>query len=233
LYGWAAIAAINISYSDIKGGQTGLYKATGNPVIWGPGNLDTDPCFINPDSNNYNLQSRIWQWDDANGWSEGKNNSSCIDAGNPGSGLGNEGITSANVRINMGAAGGTVKASIPPDEWRLLADIDNDGITNNIDFAWFAQYWQAKGSELPADLDRNGIVDISDLQLFADDWARMGNTRLADKADFNLDGTVNFRDFAALAGDWQKSVTNKTSDLNGNGIVDIDDLDLFTQVWLQ
>ena len=63
----------------------------------------------------------------------------------------------------MGAAGGTVKASIPPDEWRLLADIDNDGITNNIDFAWFARYWLAKGSELPADLDRNGIVDISDL----------------------------------------------------------------------
>ena len=62
---------------------------------------------------------------------------------------------------------------------------------------------------------------------------RMGNTRLADKADFNFDGIVNFRDFAVLAGDWQKSVTNKTSDLNGDGIVDIDDLDLFTQVWLQ
>jgi hypothetical protein len=36
-----------------------------------------------------------------------------------------------------------------------------------------------------------------------------------------------------LASDWQKSVTYKTSDLNGDGIVDIDDLDLFTQVWLQ
>jgi parallel beta-helix repeat protein len=233
LNGLAGQAAITISYNDIKGGQAGVYKATGNPVIWGPGNLDTDPCFVNYDSNNLNLQSTIWQWDDTNGWEEGKNNSPCIDAGNPGSDLGDEGITSANVRINMGAAGGTVKASLPPDEWRLLTDIDNDGITNNLDFAWFTRYWRAKGSELPADLDRNGSVDLLDLELLSDDWVRMGNIRLADKADFNLDGTVNFRDFAALAGDWQKSVTNKTSDLNGNGIVDIDDLDLFTQVWLQ
>jgi peptidyl-prolyl cis-trans isomerase A (cyclophilin A) len=233
LNGLAAQAAITISYSDIEGGQAGVYKVLSNPVTWGPGNLDTDPCFVNYDSNNLNLQSTIWQWDDVNGWGEGKNNSLCIDAGNPGCDLGDEGITTANVRINMGAAGGTVKASVPPLEWRLLADIDNDGITDNIDFAWFASYWLAKGSELPADLDRDGSVDISDLKLFTDDWMRMGNTRLADKAYFNFDGIVNFRDFAALASEWQKSVTNKTHDLNGDGIIDIDDLDLFTQVWLQ
>ena len=233
LAGSSTPSSLKVSYNDIDGGRTEIYAETNCPVVWGPGNLDTDPCFENPDSNNYHLQSRIWQWDDANGWSEGKNNSPCIDAGNPGCDLGDEGMTSANVRINMGAAGGTVKASIPPPEWRLLADIDNDGITNNIDFAWFAGYWLAKGSELPADLDRNGSVDISDLKLFSDDWMRMGNTRLADKADFNFDGIVNFRDFAVLAGDWQKSVTHKTSDLNGDGIINIDDLDLFTQVWLQ
>ena len=233
LAGSSTPSSLNVLYNDIDGNRTEIYTEANCQSVWGPGNLDTDPCFVNPDSNNYHLQSRIWQWDDVNGWSEGKNNSPCIDAGNPGSGLGNEGITSANIRINMGAAGGTVKASIPPDKWRLLADIDNDGITNNNDFAWFASYWLAKGSELPADLDRNGIVDISDLQLFSDDWMQMGNTRLADKADFNFDGIVNFNDFAALASAWQKSVTNKAIDLNGDGIVDIDDLDLFTQVWLQ
>jgi parallel beta-helix repeat protein len=233
LAGTSTPSSLNVLYNDIDGGKTEIYAETNCPVVWGPGNLDTDPCFVNSDSNNYHLQSRIWQWDDANGWNEGKNNSFCIDAGNPGSGLGDEGITSANVRINMGAAGGTVKASVPPDEWRLLADIDNDGITNNNDFAWFASYWLAKGSELPADLDRNGSVDISDLQLFSDDWMRMGNTRLAEKADFNLDDIVNFRDFAALASEWQTSGTHKTSDLNGDGIINIDDLDLFTQIWLQ
>ncbi len=233
LAGASTPSSLKVLYNDIDGNRTEIYAESNCQIAWGPGNLDIDPCFINYDGNNLNLQSKIWQWDDTNGWTEGKNNSLCIDAGNPGSDLGDEGITSANVRINMGAAGGTVKASLPPDKWRLLADIDNDGITNNIDFAWFAKYWLINGSELPADLDRSGIVDISDLQLFADDWARMGNIRLADKTDFNLDGIVNFRDFAALAGDWQKSVTNKTSDLNGNGIVDIDDLDLFTQVWLQ
>jgi predicted outer membrane repeat protein len=235
LNGWAALASITITYSDIKEGQAGIYKAPSNPVTWGPGNLDTDPCFVNYDGNNLNLQSTISQWDDTNGWEEGKNNSPCIDAGNPGCELGYEGIPSANVnvRIDMGAAGGTTKASIPPGAWRLLADIDNDGITNNNDFAWFAQYWLAKGSELPADLDRNGIVDIFDLQLLADDWARLGNTRLAEKADFDLNGIVNFKDFTVLSGEWQKSGTHQISDLNGDGIVNIDDLDLFTQVWLQ
>jgi parallel beta-helix repeat protein len=235
LAGSSTPSSLKALYNDIDGNRTEIYAETNCPVAWGPGNLDTDPCFINPDSNNLNLQSRIFQWDDANGWNEGKNNSPCMDAGNPGCNIGNEGSTSAaaNVRINMGAEGGTVKASLPPDEWRLLADIDNDGITNSIDFAWFARYWLAKGSELPADLDRNGNVDISDLKLFADDWTQMGNTRWADKADFNFDGIVNFKDFAALAGDWQKSVTQKTTDLNGDGIVNIDDLDLFTQIWLQ
>ena len=233
LAGASTPSLLKVLYNDIDGGKAEISTETNCTVVWGPGNLDIDPCFVNPDSNNYHLQSTIWQWDDANGWSEGKDNSPCIDAGNPGCDLGDEGITSANVRINMGAAGGTVKASIPPPEWRLLADLDNDGITNNIDFAWFAGYWLAKGSELPADLDRNGSVDISDLKLFSDDWMRMGNTRLADKADFNFDGIVNFRDFAVLAGEWQKSVTHKTSDLNGDGIINIDDLDLFTQVWLQ
>jgi parallel beta-helix repeat protein len=233
LAGASTPSSLKVSYNDIDGGRTEIYAETNCPVVWGPGNLDIDPCFVNSDSNNYHLQSRIWQWDDANGWSEGKNNSPCIDAGNPGSDLDDEEITSANVRINMGAAGGTVKASIPPQEWRLLADIDNDGITNNIDFAWFAGYWLAKGSELPADLDRNGSVDISDLKLFSDDWMRMGNTRLAEKTDFNFDGIVNFRDFGVLASNWQKSGPHKTSDLNGDGIVDIDDLDLLTEVWLQ
>ena len=233
LAGSSTPSSLKVSYNDIDGGRTEIYAETNCPVVWGPGNLDTNPCFVNSDSNNYHLQSRIWQWDDANGWSEGKNNSPCIDAGNPGCDLGDEGITSANVRIDMGAAGGTVKASIPPQEWRLLADIDNDGITNNIDFAWFSGYWLAKGSELPADLDRNGSVGISDLKLFSDDWMRMGNTRLAEKADFNFDGIVNFNDFAVLAGEWQKSVTHKTSNLNGDGIINIDDLDLLTEVWLQ
>jgi len=233
LAGSSTPSSLKVLYNNVDGNRTEIYTEANCQIVWGPGNLDIDPCFVNPDSNNYSLQSRIWQWDDANGWNEGKNNSPCIDAGNPGSDLGNEGIITANVRINMGAAGGTVKASLPPDEWRLLADIDNDGITNNIDFAWFAGYWLAKGSELPADLDRNGSVDISDLKLFSDDWMRMGNTRLADKADFNFDDIVNFRDFSVLAGEWQKSGTRQTSDLNGDGIINIDDLDLFTQVWLQ
>ena len=211
LAGSSTPSSLKVLYNDIDGNQAEIYKETNCTVIRGPGNLDTDPCFVNYDGNNLNLQSTDMAVGRCERLGRREKNSPCIDAGNPGSDLGDEGITTANVRINMGAAGGTVKASIPPDEWRLLADIDNDGITNNNDFAWFAGYWRTKGSELPADLDRSGSVDISDLKLFSDDWMRMGNTRLADKADFNFDGTVNFRDFAALVSDWQKSVINMTT----------------------
>jgi parallel beta-helix repeat protein len=229
----ATPSSTTVSYSDIDGGETKVYKEAGCSVIWGIENLDIDPCFVNADSNDYHLQSRQRQWEDANGWTKGKHTSPCIDAGNPGSPVGYESDASTNVRIDMGSYGGTTKAGIPPQDWGLLADIDNDGTTNATDFALFGIYWLHQGSELPADLDRNGVANIADLQLFSDDWLKVATARLAEDADFNGDGIVNFKDFAVLAGEWLEEGDLKTSDLNGDGIVDIDDLGLLTKVWLQ
>jgi parallel beta-helix repeat protein len=222
-----------VSYSDIDGGQPSLYKEAGCSVVWGTENLDIDPCFVNADSNDFHLQSRQRQWEDANGWKQGRHTSPCIDAGNPGSPVGYEPNTPTNIRIDMGSYGGTTKAGIPPQYWGLLADLDNDGITDAKDFAFFAGFWKHQGSELPADLDRNGVANIADLQLFSEDWLRIATGRLAEDADFSGDGIVNFKDFAVLAGEWMEEGDNKTSDLNGDGIVNIDDLDLLTKVWLR
>jgi len=59
---------INVSYSDIEGGQVGAYIGSGCPSNWGNGNINRDPCFINGF-----FLSQI---------AAGQNiNSSCVDAG--------------------------------------------------------------------------------------------------------------------------------------------------------
>ncbi|MHC4461268.1 MAG: choice-of-anchor Q domain-containing protein [Planctomycetota bacterium] len=59
--------SIQISYCDIQGGEPNVILADGCTVDWGQGNIDLDPCFVNPDSNDYHLLP----------------DSPCIDAGDP------------------------------------------------------------------------------------------------------------------------------------------------------
>jgi hypothetical protein len=146
----------------------------------GLGNISADPCFANPNNGDYHLKSEGWYWDaDANQWNWTDVTSRCIDAGNPGSLLGHEAITldvdllnrfGQNLRINMGAYGGTAEASMPPYDWALLADLTNDGTVDFDDLMYWTENWPASGSELPGDLDRNGRVEALDFALFALDW---------------------------------------------------------------
>jgi len=52
-------------YSDILGGDDWLWVGGGSFVVWGNGNIDLDPAFIDPDTGNYRLQQ----------------DSPCVDAG--------------------------------------------------------------------------------------------------------------------------------------------------------
>ena len=126
-------STIVISYSDIKGGQAGIYDPYSR-VIWGQGNIDTDPLFADPgywvdvndpniiiepsDPNNdlwvngdYHLKSEAGRWDPVSeSWVTDDVTSPCIDAGDP--------LTPVMYEphprgyfINMGAYGGTEQAS--------------------------------------------------------------------------------------------------------------------------
>ena len=183
------------TYSCVQGGWPGL------------GNIDADPCFVEPgdwvnandpnivvepnDPNavwvdgDYHLKSQGWRWDNKftpPRWKYDYVTSRCIDAGNPGSPLGDEPLNlpdedpnndwGENLRINMGAYGGTAEASMPPYDWALLADLTNDGIVNFEDFAYQAEDWRQGQSEQPGDLDRNGVVDFADLFLLTEDWLK-------------------------------------------------------------
>jgi parallel beta-helix repeat protein len=152
-------------------------------TLGGIGNISFDPLFVDAESGDYHLKSTGWRWDaNLRRWHYDEITSPCIDAGNPGSPLGDElsnmpdgpsNLWGTNLRINMGCYGGTVEASVPPYGWALLGDLTNDGVVNIEDFTVQARYWMKTDSWQPGDLDRNGIVNKADLALLAKDWLKI------------------------------------------------------------
>jgi len=161
---------VTIIYSDVDGGQEEIETYFGGILNWGLGNINVDPCFSTPENDDYHLKSQTGRWDpNSESWINDAVTSRCIDAGNPGSPLGNELDDANNVRINLGAYGGTAKASMPPYDWTLLSDMTNDGTVNLIDYAHFADMF-ILSEEQVADFDRDGDVDFADLGLLVQDW---------------------------------------------------------------
>ena len=56
---------LNISYCDLEGGLKGIYG--GGTVNWGPGNIDTDPCFARLGNGqvegDYHVKSQAGRWE--------------------------------------------------------------------------------------------------------------------------------------------------------------------------
>jgi len=44
----SAPSMVTVSYSDAQGGEQDIYVGPGCALIWGQGNIDTDPCFVDP-----------------------------------------------------------------------------------------------------------------------------------------------------------------------------------------
>jgi len=159
-----------------KGGQI----ARGSPIVTfsniqgsysGSGNIDSDPCFADPYNFDYHLQSQAGRWDpNIEDWVIDANTSLCIDAGNPGCPLGDEPNDINNLRINMGAYGGTAQASKNPAGWYLLADLTNDRQVTFNDLEAFVNNWLDNGRCIPSDLNIDERVDFADFAVFAEDW---------------------------------------------------------------
>jgi len=77
------------------------------------GNLNCDPLFIDANNRDYHLQSQAGRWNGCE-WITDAQTSPCIDAGDPFTDVGMEGIPNGSV-INMGAYGGTCQASLSPE----------------------------------------------------------------------------------------------------------------------
>jgi hypothetical protein len=147
------------SYSDIQGGWPGT------------ANIDTDPCFADPCSSDYHLKSQAGRWNpNSQSWVTDVVTSHCIDAGNPGCPLRDEPSDANNVRINMGAYGGTAQASKTPADWRSIADLTNDWVIDFNDLGAFVSFWLDTGECIPSDLNRNQLANFDDYAIFARQW---------------------------------------------------------------
>ncbi|HUW20065.1 MAG TPA: right-handed parallel beta-helix repeat-containing protein [Sedimentisphaerales bacterium] len=92
---------ISISYSCIRNWTEG-----------GTGNIADDPCFADPNNDDYHLRSEAGRWDPvAQSWVLDTVTSPCIDAGDPNSDWTGE-LWPHGSLINMGAYGGTPEASL-------------------------------------------------------------------------------------------------------------------------
>ena len=147
-----------VDYSDIQGGWT-----------WpGEGNIDVDPCFVDPgywadadDSNifaepndpnavwidgDYHLKSQAGRWDPVSeSWIQDDVTSPCIDAGDPNSPIGHEPFPNGGI-INMGAYGGTSEASKsyfgePVCETIIAGDINGDCKVDFDDLMILMNHW--------------------------------------------------------------------------------------------
>ena len=110
---------VTIAYSAIRRDSEAIYDPA-NTLVWGPGLLDADPCFVDPgywDANgtlddlnddffvegDYHLKSQAGRWDaNSESWVQDDVTSPCIDAGDPNSPIGYEPFPNGG-RINMGA----------------------------------------------------------------------------------------------------------------------------------
>ena len=137
----------------------------------GRGNLAGDPRFADPNHGDFHLMSQAGRWQpESQSWVIDPVTSIAIDTGNPATPLGEEAANPANVRINLGAYGGTAQASKSPSSWGVLADINNDGIANILDYTFQSADWLQSETDLSTDLNRDGHIDIRDLKLLILNW---------------------------------------------------------------
>lgn len=175
-YGWVIEGDAEISYSNIEGGWPGA------------GNIEADPCFVDPGywhhnrtpndpsddiwfgGSDYHLKSEAGRWDPSEGrWIKDGVTSSCIDAGDPNSDWTAE-LWPHGKRINIGAYGGTAQASMSLSNLGNPADFNCDDTVDAKDFSMLADMWKSDELLLIEDITRNGLTSFPDFAKFVENW---------------------------------------------------------------
>lgn len=186
----------------INGAGTSSYNAFwsneggnfGGGVTMGPGDIIAEPLFVSngywdnnetPDESDdfwvdgdYHVTSQTGRWSPVDqSWVNDSLTSPCVDAGDP-----NESNSDWTAelwphgrRINIGAYGGTVQASMSLSDAGNIADLNpdvndaNDWVDYN-DMLLLTDKWLSNEVSLAEDLDRNGIVDFADYAILVNNW---------------------------------------------------------------
>lgn len=185
----------NATYSCIEG----------DTVYSGEGNINTDPCFVQPDTNNYHLDPNA--------------PSPCIDAGDPDFSDYNETDIDGETRLFDGDGNGIDRVDMGADEFYWSpADFDANKFVNFVDYAMFAEPWGTSSGDADYndsyDLIDNDSIDNNDLRRFCEDWLwEPAWTKSAEEMEMML-------------------MMGGGAELTGDGMVREDDLREFTENWL-
>ena len=160
---------ITVSYSCVQGGHWDVYSPSG-AMNWLEGNIDLDPFFANLVTDDFHLKSTAGRWDtNSNTWVIDSNHSPCIDSGDPASDWTSE-VWPHGQRINMGAFGGTSKASKSTTTGGNIADIDSSGSVDAVDLSLLAGKWLWPGGTLIENLNGDDNVNFEDFAILASNW---------------------------------------------------------------
>lgn len=169
-----------LAYCDVQGGKDEIVVGNGATLLWGMGNIEVYPCFVDAAAGDFHLKSEGWRWHkQRHTWVWDSVTSRCIDAGCPGSLLGEEPLTvpddpqnewGINLRVDMGSYGGTAEASMPPYGWVITCDMTNDGIVDTVDLACLGEDWLMAQPDRSADVNRDNMVNLGDFAMIAGEW---------------------------------------------------------------
>jgi len=160
-----------VAFSDVAGGPDDAHIEEGSWLDWDGGNIDADPCFVDPgywdpngtaeDANDY-----FWVYGDYHlRW-----NSQCIDAGNPNfSDVPDQYDIDREPRVMAG------RVDIGADEvGPKQADLSRDGLINFKDYSiLILSFYSVPGDAnwyVFSDLYEDDRIDYNDLALLLDDW---------------------------------------------------------------
>jgi len=137
---------LRVTFSNVAGGEAGVYGGSSNTVDWGASNLDADPHFSDPGNGDYYLKSQAGRWDlNTQSWIQDEITSPCIDAGDPMSPIDLESFPNGGF-VNMGAYGCTAEASKsyfgePVCATIVAGDINGDCQVDRADLEIIALHW--------------------------------------------------------------------------------------------
>ena len=200
---------VNVSFSDIMGGQTRIYVGDSCPFNWGPGNINVDPLFVDAVGDDFHLQN------EAAGQS---NDSPCIDAG------GNTAASNGMFKSSTSTLGepdtGIVDLGYhyPVADYCRRWDLYHDNHVDFLDLAVFANSWVGMLGSNSLGYNENDLYDFTTCWLSVlpvDVTPPTPNPMTWEIAPRALTGTsVEMK--ARTASDSSKPVSYQFEDVNGN-----------------
>jgi hypothetical protein len=134
------------------------------------GNISLDPCFADPENENYQLKSQAGRWAvQQKKWFNDPVTSPCIDAGSPMLDYSSE-LWPHGGRINMGAFGGSKMASLSNATQGFEADFNMDGCVDISDLVYLCENWLSKGFLLKPDINHDGRINGFDFSQLYKNW---------------------------------------------------------------